>query len=194
MYRIIRLAFYTFLLIITVFFLKRLNNTGAKISLIAVSSLVLTLFSAFPIENCFYSFDSSEAVFQYVYNGTATLDCVVPGQNSDLIFGSRAGEELVMFAPKSESGWKIGIGLFTKSESVIAGDGIFMTMYSYQGTADTFVVITFYGDHPIVPTDEYGSVFYKIHPDNEGKYSSYCAYIPAAIENYKWESGPTPVP
>lgn len=189
MYRIIRLAFYACIIILTVFFLKKLNKKRAKVSLIAISSLVLTMFSIYPVENGFYSFDSPEAVFQYVYNGTAAIDCVVPGQDSDLIVGNRLGNEIVFVAPKSESGWKIGAGVLTKSRSEIVGDGMFMTLYSYQGTADTYVVITIFGDDPFVPSDEYGSVFYRIKSDNEGDYSSYCARIPATIENYAIRSG-----
>lgn len=189
MYVIIRLGLSAVVIWAAVRLLRLIPWRVAKAALIALTIPVLALVTVIPVENCFYSFDSPEAVFQYVYRqyiffGTGRLDCIVPGEDSAMIFGTVRGTSNVLVAPKGDRGWKIGTGISLKTSSEILDDEVFLITYSYPGTADTYVEVIVHGDQPSAVSDNCGSKFFFVDSNKAKTFFSYCAWVPAELKDY----------
>ena len=146
--------------------------------LILVSLLVgWLLVSALPFENLFYSFDSPEAVFDYMYDGRIVCQNVIPGQDCALVFG----QEKVLAAVKSGEKWKIddGFSLHMKSDII---DGVSLTLFRVRGADDTFVLVT--ADQEVSVSDRLGSEFTRLSEHWETGFVAYCAPVSAATESY----------
>ncbi len=153
--------------------------------IILVSAVILSVLSTVPLENVFFSFESPEAVFRYCNLGTADIKTVIRGKDCAMIVSDRKGSQVISAAQKTEKGWEIGIGAKLHSKTVMPGDDILVSLYTYKGTNDTFIIVTVYNKNLLSISDSYGSIFTEFEMDEKNTRCSYYAYVPERMSYYE---------
>ena len=144
--------------------------------------------SIFPIENVFYTFDSPEKVYKYMSFKNTEIDTLVEGDKCDYIIGKTTNEKefSVMVIPKTDSGYKIGIGLKTKTRTIVGGlpDGCMVLTIEYG--EDLFAEISFLspGTHEVTSNED-GTFTVRKFTTSEGEeFFEYYIHI-SDKENFK---------
>lgn len=158
MYKFIRLliSFFAFLLIIAVAKKFHFNNFK-KIMTIIILLFFCTLICVFPVENLFYTFNSSEDVFAYTKSGNILQ--ISEGKKSSAVMYYYNGSSSVMFTKKSEDGYKICNGVSFYKVYRKLTDEVQITVYCVQGDYYVEILGTVYGDYELDITDSNETIF-----------------------------------
>ena len=115
-------------------------NAFRKLIITFMLSVILTTLSALiPLENVFVTFSSPESAYNYNHSGKVKL--IVNGSKTDFIVGEKNGTDVYLIVPKSDNGWKQGMGLGTKRICNKISDGITVYVYQYKNTDDYYIVL-----------------------------------------------------
>ena len=139
-------------------------NKKRKRFVAVFASLALIFVLGFlPIENLFLTFDSAEKSYTYSSYEKKDVQIVIEGDNCGFLVNRKdAGTRQHLIIPKSEEGWKIGLGFNTKSRITKYFNEIIVHIYQYKNTDDYFAVVySAYGKELSV-SDKYDSDFYPL--------------------------------
>ena len=122
----------------------------------------ITALGFIPFENMIYDFKSAEDVYRYYYYGEKQIDMVIKGTECDFVIGEKKNISTYLIVPKTETGWKIGIGLNTKKIFQKVSNGITVYVYQYKNTNDYFISILSSNGGDLEITDSYNSKFFSL--------------------------------
>ena len=131
------------LFIICLIIINKKNFFAHKRRLTIVSFimvLLLTTVTVFvPVENLFITFPTLES--SYRYNNSNRIDLIVDGEKSAFVVGSQNDIDNYFIVPKSNDGWKLGMGFNKKIIEKKLLDDIIIYLYKYKGTNDYYITI-----------------------------------------------------
>ena len=131
-------------------------------------SAVLVVISAFlSFENCFITFDSPKAAYEYFNFGKSNIELVVEGENCDFVVECKNDLDKYLIIPKTADGWKIGIGINTEKVTRKISDGIAVYGYRYKNTNDYFITVLDTNGGKATVSDEYNSEFRSVERSNK---------------------------
>lgn len=177
----IRLAFCIIAFIIGFLLIKKsrvIHKRRWSIIAFVVVVILTTISALIPIENALITFSSPESA--YNYNNFGNVKLIVDGEKTNFVIGAKGDADIYAIVPKSNGGWKIGMGLDTKKIIQTISDGITINVYQYKNTNDYFITVldTKGGSSDI--TDNHHSEFKYLEKSNStlGKtFYTYYAYI-----------------
>lgn len=179
----IRLIFWGLAFIICFLLIKKSHIINKrKWSLVAfVVAIILTTVSALiPIEDAFVTFSSPESAFGYVNTGNVKL--VVSGKKTDFVIAGKSNTDIYVIIPKSNIGWKLGLGLDTKRIIQKISDGITIYVYQYKNSDDYYITVFDTNGGTSEITDNHGSEFYYLDKTNNALNKTFYIYY-AYVEN-----------
>lgn len=152
----------------------------------AIAVALTTLLALVPIENAFVTFSSPEAAFEYVNTGKAKL--AVEGDKTAFVIGEKGDADIYSIIPKSNDGWKLGMGFDTKKVNQKISNGITIYVYRYQKSDDYYITVlnTNGGDFEV--TDNHNSRFCyldEMNPTLHKTFYTYYAYIQNMDDQYR---------
>lgn len=145
-----------------------------------ISALLVTVLMFLPFENAFATFDSPEKAYNYFNFGKSNDKLVIDGNSCDLVVDSKDGVDQYLIIPKTEDGWKIGIGSNTRRIAQKLSDGIIVYVYQYKNTNDCFLKIFDTNGGESTITDEYNTEFFSLERYDDSldkKFVTYYAHI-----------------
>ena len=156
-----------------------------RLSIITALAVVvlITVLGFVPIENLVYSFQSAEDVYEYYYNSQEKPNLVIEGNQSDLVVGQENNTSTLLIVPKTDSGWKIGIGLNTKKIVQKIHNGIVICVYKHKNTHDYYVTVLNTNGGGLNITDAYDTEFYPSKNNNNFLGKSFVTYY-AHVADY----------
>lgn len=175
--------FVAFLLII-----KRIKPKKGKlfnISLLICTFIIVCVLNFIPFENVFYTFSSPEKAYNYFYSEKKEISIVVEGEKTDFVCGREGVEMTHLIIPKSDKGWKVGLGADTKNIKNTFKTGVSYNIYQYKNTNEYYIFLLDVSGEKATVTDSLDSNFVEssIDDGDEIKYIYY-AYIPEYNEEY----------
>lgn len=188
MFLTIRLIFWSIALIISFLLIKKSHIIHKRRWLIIafVAAIILTTLSALvPIENAFMTFSSLESAYQYTHSGDIQL--IIHGETTDFVIGKKGDTDVYLIVPKTEEGWKVGMGLDTKRVSQTISNEIIVYVYQYKNSEDYYITILDSNGGSSKITDVYNSEFFYLDKMNTalGKtFRTYYAYINDLKDDY----------
>jgi hypothetical protein len=181
MYTIIRLVIWGVIFVIC-FVLVKKSKIKHKRCLYLVSLLITiilgTITCMIPFENMFLTFSSPEAAFGYVHSGI--VDLTVDGRNTAMVIAKKSNNHVYAIVPKSNDGWKLGIGLDTRRIVRQVSEGIVVEVYQYKDTDDYYIVVLDTDGGASEISDNQNSEFYYSTERNSTlnkTFYTYYAYI-----------------
>ena len=151
-----------------------------------VIALILTTITALiPIENAFITFSSPQSA--YYYNNTGNIKLIVNGTNTDLIVAAKGNTYFYNIVPKSNDGWKLGMGADTKRIVQTISDGISIYIYKYKNSNDYYITILNTKGGQLNISDNCASEFHSINQVNTALNKTlytYYAYINKYDDQY----------
>ena len=164
--------------IIGAIIISKINTEHKKrnhILLLASSLILIVVLSLTPIENTFITFSSVED--SYRYNRVGKVESVIEGKATDLVVGKNNtifNQEII---PKSQSGWKLGMPLDTKTVKKVISDGLEIRVYQHSTTEDCYLSVLDVNGIINEILDNIQSSFFKIeNSDNILKKPTYTYY------------------
>lgn len=188
MFIVIRLFFCSIIFIIG-FILIRSSKINFKrrwyVALLILTAMLCTISAVIPFENAFMTFKTLESSYGYV--NRSDIQLVVRGEKTDFVVGKNGDTDSYLIIPKTEDGWKLGVGSNTKMVLHTVSDGIKICVYQYKSSDDYYITIldTNGGESHI--TDNHKSDFYNLKKSNKTinqTFYTYFAYINDFDENY----------
>ena len=183
MYNIIRLLI-SFIFLACSFILIKKSKAIRKVTLYIVFaslSFVLSVVLMFlPIENLFVTFDSPKAAYEYKNFGKSNIELIVSGDECDFVIDRNNDTFTHSIIPKTENGWKIGIGTDFKSIAQRISNGIVVYVYQYKNTRDYFITILDTNGGKATVSDGYNTEFFSLERYNnslEKPFVTYYAHI-----------------
>lgn len=178
---IIRLVLWSIAFIISLLLIRKsraIHKRRWSIVAFVVTVILTTISALIPIENALITFSSPESA--YNYNNSGNIKLIVDGEKTNFVIGTKGDTDIYAIVPKSNGGWKIGMGLDTKKVIQTISDGITIYVYQYKNTNDYFITVldTKGGSSDI--TDNLHSEFKYLEKSNStlGKtFYTYYAYI-----------------
>ena len=161
-------------------------NACRKLTITFMLAIILTTLSALiPLENVFVTFSSPESAYNYNHSGKVKL--IVNGSKTDFIVGEKNGTDVYLIVPRSNSGWKQGMGFDTKRICNKISDGITVYVYQYKNTDDYYIVLLNTNGGPLDITDNKNSEF--IYSENANSilnktFYTYYAYLNSYNNQY----------
>lgn len=153
----------------------------------SISVALIVVLSILPFENLFVTFGSPKESYEYYIGGKSNIELVVEGNKCDFVIDRKNDSDTHLIIPKSEDGWKVGIGLNTKIIKQKFSNGITIDVYQYQNTSDYFITILDTNGGESTVSDDYGTKFYSLKKNNDslGKtFITYYAHIPNFNSKY----------
>ena len=125
-----------------VWFVLMNNKTVNKRKNIIISfviAVIICLSYLWPFENYFITFDSPKTAYEY-YVGPKDSDIklIIEGKNSDLIISTQNQYTVI---PKTNEGWKIGVGTDLKTVTQKIVDGVVIYVHQYRNTNDYYISV-----------------------------------------------------
>ncbi len=161
-----------------VIIISRINTAHKKRThvLLLVSSLILiVVLSLTPIENAFITFSSVEDSYQY--NHIGKVESVIEGKATDLVVGKNNTIYNQEIIPKSQSGWKLGMPLETKTVKKVISDGLQIRVYQHSTTEECYLSVLDVNGMINEISDNIQSSFFKTeNSDNKLKKPTYTYY------------------
>lgn len=184
MFGILRIFIGVILGVVAFLFIFKFAKTQMKRQLSIITALavvaLVTVLGFVPFENLVYSFKSAEDVYGYYYLSAQKPSLVVDGNQSDLVVGQENDTSTLLIVPKTDSGWKIGIGLNTKKTVQKIHEGIVIYVYRYKNTNDYYVTVFNTNGGELNVTDAYNTEFYPLKNNNsflDKSFVTYYAYV-----------------
>lgn len=140
-----------------------------------------------PFENLFVNFDSAEASYDYFYMDNDGELLQIEGKNSTFVQKSQDITNTIVIVPKTEKGWKVPVGIYTKLVYNQVFEDFVVYVYQFRDTSDYYVCITANNKMVHTLTDENGTVFVERQRQVASYISlnvEYYAYVPDFKENY----------
>lgn len=175
------------LLLVLVLLLKKdkVNKSKTKkIIIIAVSVALFVVSALIPFENVFITFSTPEASYKYHNQGTPVI--CVEGQDTDLIVGQKGNSYIYNIAPKTASGWKLGMGYELKNiyQSIDSANKNLINVFRYKNTNEFYLVVTNIEGESLSVHDNLNSAFVLSEKTVSANDYAYYAYINALDDNY----------
>jgi hypothetical protein len=143
-----------------------------------------TVISFIPIENQFITFNSVEAVYEYVDSTDNPIELVVEGEKSDFVVGKKESNYSLIIFPKTDEGWKIGLPMQTKLFCSNFTDDLIFNVYKHKNIECDFYITVKSIDGEIVSiSDNLNSKFEYSDTDSSIK-RIYFTRVEAIDENY----------
>ena len=181
-YNQIRFLFAAIVALVT-FYILRKNRYRVRVSII-VLGVFATVISFIPIENQFITFNSIEAVYEYVDQTDNPIDLVVEGEKSDLVVCKNDSIYSVVIYPKTDEGWKIGLPMQTKLSCINFTDGLIFDVHWHNSIECDFYISVKSIDGEIVSiSDNLNSKFEYSDTDSSIE-RVYFTRVEAIDENY----------
>ena len=138
--------------------------------------LLLTTVTFFvPVENLFITFPTLES--SYKYNNSNCIDLIVDGEKSAFVVGSQNDIDNYFIVPKSNDGWKLGMGFNKKIIEKKILDDIIIYLYQYKGTNDYYITIFNVKRDSLNISDSINSKFQYTEKYNNVECKNYYAYF-----------------
>lgn len=184
MFGLIRLVLCGIVFVI-IFLLLRKRIEPAKVKkavailFIGIFFLGSTLLAFVPFENLFVTFDTPEAAYDYFTPGKSGEAFLIEGKESTFVLKSKNGTNSSLIVPKTENGWKVPIGTYSKSVFNQPFKDFTVTVSQYKDTSDYYIKVVDVNSFVQTLTDSDGTVFIKKQPSvSTFNFSSvYYAYI-----------------
>lgn len=156
----------------------RIISLILAIAFTAISALI-------PIENAFITFSTVEASYSYSNFGTVKL--IVDGEKTDFVISQKGDTDIYTIIPKSNDGWKLGVGLDIKKVIQMISDGITIDVYQYKNSGDYYITVldTNGGESEI--SDNHNSEFHYLEKTNSALnkiFYTYYAYVDDFSSDY----------
>lgn len=133
------------------------------------------------IRECFFSFDTPEAAYNYYTFGNTDVKLVVSGKCCDLVIGDKQNSDLYLIVPKTKDGWKVGIGAdTTKIIQRIIGN-IVVYVYQYKDTDDYFVTVFDTSGGTLEIEDSCNSNFLNLARKNNSTDKTFVSYHTSVV-------------
>lgn len=166
---------------------KPKNLKKVRVLWFIVCVLVCTVFQFIPFENLFITFDSAEEAFEY-YNPNATGELLqIEGKNSTFVQKTQDITNAIQIVPKTESGWTVPIGSYTKLVYNHIFEDFSVRVYQFKDTSDYYMCVLANKEKVPSLTDANGTVFIEkqrqVAPYDDSDVKYY-AYVPEFKENY----------
>ncbi len=155
---------------------------------IGTFAVLTAALSFWPFENLFYTFDSPEAAYAYGCFGAPDIELVVPGNQCDWVIDRRVSSRRYQMVPKTEEGWKVGLGADTRRVEEIISDGVTVEIYRYRDTDDYFIAVLDTAGGKSDVADSLHSDFRCLEERQETlpkSFFTYYAYIPRLDVSYR---------
>ncbi len=188
MFVIFRLVFGSLVFVICFLLIRRSHTIHKRLWLIVVFvvAVILTTISALiPIENAFVTFSSPQSA--YNYNNSGNVKLIVNGRKTDFVISSKGDTDAYTIIPKSDGGWKLGMGLDTKRIAQTISDGISIYVYQYKNSDDYYITVLDTNGGPLEITDNQSSKFQCLDKSNSAlnkTFYTYYAYINGYDDQY----------
>jgi len=166
--------------------IKKSKVIHKHIMYIVFASLSVLLIAALlflPFENLFVTFNSPKAAYKYFNLGKSNIELIVEGDDCDFIIDCKDDSETYLIIPKTEDGWKIGIGSNTKRIAQKLSNGVVLYVYKYKNTSDYFITILDTNGGESTVSDEYNTKFFSLERYNDSLGKSFVTYY-AHITNF----------
>ena len=160
-------------------------NAFRKLIITFMLSVILTTLSALiPLENVFVTFSSPESAYNYNHSGKVKL--IVNGSKTDFIVGEKNNTDVYLIVPRSDNGWKQGMGLDTKRICNKISDGITVYVYQYKNTDDYYIVLLNTNGGPLDITDNNSEFIYSESANSilNKTFYTYYAYLNSFNRQY----------
>lgn len=181
MFVMFRLVFGSLIFVICFALIRKLYIIRKQLWLISafIMAIIITTISALiPIENAFVTFSSPQSA--YNYNNSGSVKLIVNGEKTDFIVGSKGDTNVYIIVPKSNDGWKLGMGLDTKRIAKTISDGISVYVYQYKNSDDYYISVLDTSGGPSDVTDNRSSKFQCLEKSNSAlneTFYTYYAYV-----------------
>lgn len=152
--------------------------TGA---LLSVASMLVLYFV--PIENWFLTFRSPEAAYRYTAFGKTNIIHKIDGNESTFMIDRSEYADTHLIIPKSEDGWKIGLGSDTECVYWDSIDSKTITIYQYKNSDDYYLFVQTINTEKVEVKDSCNSEFFKLEAGGV-YFSTYCTYLPKPEKQY----------
>ena len=152
-----------------------------------ISVALMVVLAFLPFENLFMNFNSPKAAYEYYKLGKSNIELVVEGNECDFVIDHQKDSDTCLIIPKTEEGWKIGLGSDTKRIVQKFSDGVSVYVFQYKNTSDYFITVFDTNGGEAIVSDDYNSKFYSLERDNDflGKtFVTYYAHIPNFNSQY----------
>lgn len=176
-YGLIRIIICTILFVIVFFVLEKHHtfNKHGRIAILLVFFIIFqTLLAFIPFENAFLTFSSIESAYSYNNKGEAKF--VVEGKETDFVIGGKENNYVISIIPKSNNGWKIGLGVYTKKLCHKVYNKTSVDLYQYKDSDEYYIVVTTSKNNAEIK-DNRNTRFYYYSEEDDMFGRSYCAYI-----------------
>ena len=124
-----------------------------------VTITIITVLAFIPLENAFISFESAEQAYRYVIADDLDIDTIVEGEISDLVVGRNGSSSTYLIIPKDKTGWKLGLGIDTKTKAQRIVNDIIIRVYQYKNSQDYFITVMNANGGPLDIEDANHSIF-----------------------------------
>lgn len=170
-------------------FIVKVSKTNRKrrfymISLV-LAILCSTLSFLFPFENAFVTFSTPESVFSYTNSGDIKL--IIDGSKTNFVVAEEGDISIYSIIPKTEKGWKLGVGFDTKNLIQKVWNGIVIYVYQYKNIDDYYITVLNTNGGPLEIADNCNSKFFYLSKSDEylnETFHTYCAYIQKMDNQY----------
>ena len=190
MFSTIRLVLVILLVLVSFLILKKTGVIRKKVSYVFICCIALFLVFALPFipfENAFFTFESPIQAFNYYNSTSKEIKLVIKGESTDFVVGGDADSNINLIVPKTDNGWKIGLGKDIKRVFQRNVEGYSICVYQYKNSDEYYLSVLKVDGGNFEISDEFNSEFYSISKYNdslnETQYTYY-AYIPSFNAQY----------
>lgn len=170
-------------------FIVKVSKTNRKrrfymISLV-LAILCSTLSFLFPFENAFVTFSTPESAFSYTNSGDIKL--IIDGSKTNFVVAEEGDISIYSIIPKTEKGWKLGVGFDTKNLIQKVWNGVVIYVYQYKNIDDYYITVLNTNGGPLEIADNCNSKFFYLSKSDEylnETFYTYCAYIQKMDNQY----------
>ena len=190
MFSTIRLVLVILLVLVSFLILKKTGVIRKKVAYVLICCIAIFLIFAlpfFPFENAFFTFKSPMQAFNYYNSTSKEIKLVIKGESTDFVVGGDADSNINLIVPKTDNGWKIGLGKDIKRVFQRNIEGYSICVYQYKNFDEYYLSVLKVDGGNFEISDEFNSEFYSISKYNdslnETQYTYY-AYIPSFNAQY----------
>lgn len=185
---IVRFLFGIIIFIACLFFIRKLHAIHKRwrfaVAFVA-AAMGITILALLPVENAFLAFSSPQSAYQYNHTGNVKL--IVSGKITDFVVGAKGDVDEYTILPKSDDGWKLGMGFDTKRIHQTISDGVVIYVYQYKNSDDYYITILDTDGGPLELTDNRNSDFQCLEHKDEvlrTTFYTYYAYVHDYDDSY----------
>lgn len=161
-----RVLIVAFLMLFIVGIVKRKGIQIRRKALIFLLPLAAYAILAYlPFENMYMTFSSPEEAYLYTNPKQLNVICKIDGEESTLLVSRKEGEDNYILVPKTDAGWKIGLGFEIRNVSERIQNGTMIKIIQYRSHDDYYVIVFDLNDSVHTISDQIGSSFFELQRD-----------------------------